>query len=317
MSSGTTDLYRYFDADGRLLYVGISLSAVARAVQHKNSSHWWSSAVTMTKQTFDTRDEALAAERDAIRAERPFHNKIHAAPAAAGWCHHQAVDSSTSDPLEGLDLADRASLSGLLFLTYDRNGILENRGVIGDKTGDTYAIFCDPIPRGNAEYKVFLKSHDELVAMSHADQTTTAYTTFHNSIEVWESLTDMALDDADMFYEDEEEFHDAYLAARLAIGRLIEMPAPEVAVTYAETLHKWEERLAAAVKTGVVDEELVHTTWHEVIRLLGPHGTDALTPFQILDIKTNKFNRWFVDHVWHRCLPDESLVLHLLETSHG
>ena len=34
-------LYRHFDCDGVLLYVGISLSTVARLCEHKHSSKWY------------------------------------------------------------------------------------------------------------------------------------------------------------------------------------------------------------------------------------------------------------------------------------
>lgn len=77
MSEGPTDLYRYFDASGRLLYVGISLSAVARATQHRHTSGWWGEFASMTRQTFPTREAALEAERTAIIAEGPPHNVVH------------------------------------------------------------------------------------------------------------------------------------------------------------------------------------------------------------------------------------------------
>jgi predicted GIY-YIG superfamily endonuclease len=72
----TTDLYRYFDAEGRLLYVGISFSAVARASQHRSEKGWWPDVATMTVERHDTRAEALAAEAIAIRTEKPLHNVI-------------------------------------------------------------------------------------------------------------------------------------------------------------------------------------------------------------------------------------------------
>jgi hypothetical protein len=70
-------LYRYFDADGNLLYVGISLSAVARAVQHKAASEWYSKAVRMDIQRFESRDQLRFAEVAAIRKERPKFNSRH------------------------------------------------------------------------------------------------------------------------------------------------------------------------------------------------------------------------------------------------
>jgi len=77
MNDVRTALYRHWDADGNLLYVGISLSAVHRLTQHKRDSHWHDSIANMTIEWFDNRREALAAEREAIRMERPIFNKMH------------------------------------------------------------------------------------------------------------------------------------------------------------------------------------------------------------------------------------------------
>lgn len=70
---GTT-LYRYFDADGKLLYIGITNHAVLRALQHSRFSRWWPSVRSATFEHYATRDEALAAEAAAITRERPPHN---------------------------------------------------------------------------------------------------------------------------------------------------------------------------------------------------------------------------------------------------
>ena len=72
--SGNTDLYRYFDAEGRLLYVGISFSAIARASQHRSGKGWWVQVANMTVEHLSTREEATEAERVAILTERPIHN---------------------------------------------------------------------------------------------------------------------------------------------------------------------------------------------------------------------------------------------------
>lgn len=71
-----THLYRHFDANGTLLYVGISLSAFHRLGQHKNNAHWFKSIANMTIETFPSREKALNAERRAIRNEYPLHNNL-------------------------------------------------------------------------------------------------------------------------------------------------------------------------------------------------------------------------------------------------
>jgi hypothetical protein len=69
-----TALYRHYDAGGALLYVGVSLCAVARLSQHMASSSWATDIERIDVQWFKSRDAALAAERNAIQAERPVYN---------------------------------------------------------------------------------------------------------------------------------------------------------------------------------------------------------------------------------------------------
>lgn len=73
-----TDLYRHFDASGRLLYVGISFGAVARLQSHKrDGSEWFNMIARVEVEKFHTRSAAKKAERKAIREERPIYNKAH------------------------------------------------------------------------------------------------------------------------------------------------------------------------------------------------------------------------------------------------
>lgn len=72
-----TELYRYFDKDGRLLYVGVSLNTLQRAIQHRGSADWWAMAERIEIKRYRTRKLAFAAERRAIKRERPQFNTIH------------------------------------------------------------------------------------------------------------------------------------------------------------------------------------------------------------------------------------------------
>ena len=67
-------LYRHFAADDTLLYVGISLSAVYRLSQHRQTSSWFSEIVRVSIEKFPSRVEALQAETKAIQTEKPKHN---------------------------------------------------------------------------------------------------------------------------------------------------------------------------------------------------------------------------------------------------
>lgn len=75
-----TALYRHFDTSGALLYVGVSLSAVARLAQHKQTAHWFEQLARVDVEWFDSRFEALEAEAIAITRELPRHNVQHARP---------------------------------------------------------------------------------------------------------------------------------------------------------------------------------------------------------------------------------------------
>lgn len=72
------ELYRHFDAAGRLLYVGVSLSTTVRLMAHMARADWADQIATITVERFYSRTAALHAERTAIKAEKPLHNIIHA-----------------------------------------------------------------------------------------------------------------------------------------------------------------------------------------------------------------------------------------------
>lgn len=67
-------LYRHFDKDGALLYVGMSTHAMRRLGQHEYGSSWFVSIATVKIERFETRAETIFAERQAIKNERPIHN---------------------------------------------------------------------------------------------------------------------------------------------------------------------------------------------------------------------------------------------------
>jgi len=68
------NLYRHFNKNNNLLYIGVSLNVLSRLYQHKLNTHWFSEITLVTIQSFDTREEALEAEKDAIAKEKPLYN---------------------------------------------------------------------------------------------------------------------------------------------------------------------------------------------------------------------------------------------------
>ena len=72
--SGRTSLYRHFDHAGVLLYVGIAKDPDVRFSLHRSTSAWAQHSADMRVEWYETRDDALRAERQAIAAERPLFN---------------------------------------------------------------------------------------------------------------------------------------------------------------------------------------------------------------------------------------------------
>lgn len=69
------NLYRLWDSDDQLLYVGISKSAINRIADHLQNQPWASAIATMTIEHFTDRAAVEKAERLAIAKENPLHNK--------------------------------------------------------------------------------------------------------------------------------------------------------------------------------------------------------------------------------------------------
>lgn len=76
--SQRTALYRYFDVNRDLLYVGISIDPDERWKQHRYSSKKWPALVSYrTDQWLNSKWEAEEAEIEAIKAEKPRFNGAH------------------------------------------------------------------------------------------------------------------------------------------------------------------------------------------------------------------------------------------------
>ncbi|MEU6990343.1 GntR family transcriptional regulator [Streptomyces sp. NPDC046465] len=75
-----TALYRYFDADGVLLYVGISNNPDFRSRAHlyeRRPDSWPKRAVRRVDEWLPTRPLALRAEEEAVKTEKPLYNRKH------------------------------------------------------------------------------------------------------------------------------------------------------------------------------------------------------------------------------------------------
>ena len=92
-----TALYRQYADDNSLLYVGISLNAQNRLSQHYKSSAWFTEVTDVKIEWFDTREEALKAEVDAIRSEKPKCNIHHNSQ------HQKLLDENPKEIFQGMN----------------------------------------------------------------------------------------------------------------------------------------------------------------------------------------------------------------------
>jgi hypothetical protein len=72
-----TALYRIRNAEGDLLYIGISERPEYRWFSHRKQHAWWAEVANYSLEWHDDRKAAEAAETEAIRTERPRHNSTY------------------------------------------------------------------------------------------------------------------------------------------------------------------------------------------------------------------------------------------------
>ncbi len=152
-----TALYRYFDEQDRLLYVGISGYLPTREHGHISKSRWMELAARSAIGRHPTRREALLAEREAIRTELPLFNVQDAAPGARQRLRSYLEEIGRLDlmlprrlnvPLGELDMAEQ---------------ILARQATADDDTEE-----YGPDPAKDGVFETRLTSRDEVVLMCTA-----------------------------------------------------------------------------------------------------------------------------------------------------
>lgn len=106
-------VYRAFDKDGRLLYVGCTVNLDRRMSQHRSQAPWRDYIASVTTVGYPDKASARTAETRAIDTEGPFFNasiadmkltqsNLHAATRllwdAGIYQHHADLDELLSDP---------------------------------------------------------------------------------------------------------------------------------------------------------------------------------------------------------------------------
>jgi prophage antirepressor-like protein/predicted GIY-YIG superfamily endonuclease len=74
MEKSPQALYRLYNTDGELLYVGITWKVAARMDVHRGSQPWWREVASVQLEVHPNREAVLEAERTAIRCEHPRYN---------------------------------------------------------------------------------------------------------------------------------------------------------------------------------------------------------------------------------------------------
>lgn len=92
-------LYRFFDFDGLLLYVGITDNPQVRWAAHARSSKWWPQVGVVHTEWLANRSEAEAAEMAAIHHEGPVHNVNHSLKGHIRKAPRQRIRSMYLHPL--------------------------------------------------------------------------------------------------------------------------------------------------------------------------------------------------------------------------
>jgi hypothetical protein len=74
---GRPTMYRVFDRDGRLIYIGQSINLPLRISEHRSQRWWWKLLTRRIQiQVFPSQDAAKAAEKVAIQEETPVFNSM-------------------------------------------------------------------------------------------------------------------------------------------------------------------------------------------------------------------------------------------------
>jgi predicted GIY-YIG superfamily endonuclease len=97
-------LYRFYDADRALLYVGISRNLADRWNWHRCKTDWYSRARYVALSFYPDRHDAFRAEASAIRAQNPLFNVLRCKPARSK--KDRVDDSLYAPPLARLPEED-------------------------------------------------------------------------------------------------------------------------------------------------------------------------------------------------------------------
>lgn len=124
-------LYRFYDANDCLLYVGISSNWIARLRTHEKQSHFFVLASKITLEQFATREAVEAAEIKAIEREKPVFNKRDNPPSETWQSHMRDLMDMATGKLDVDSVHDKmfTSFSGNRWLMSPDEFLMSFRGL--------------------------------------------------------------------------------------------------------------------------------------------------------------------------------------------
>lgn len=117
-------LYRFYDEDGQLLYVGITRQLGVRWDTHARESAWVRQATRATLEHFDSKTEALVAETAAIVEERPQWNRLHNEAVRPPLPRRPLAATSDGTEMSVSEVAAYLSVSQATVRRYEGKGLL-------------------------------------------------------------------------------------------------------------------------------------------------------------------------------------------------
>ncbi|MCT9092888.1 GIY-YIG nuclease family protein [Streptomyces sp. ASQP_92] len=92
-----TALYRLYDVNDRLLYVGITANPKARWSAHSRDKHWWPEVARKAIEWFETRKSAERIEKIEVEEERPRYNKVFNGSERRMELHNEGVARAAAE----------------------------------------------------------------------------------------------------------------------------------------------------------------------------------------------------------------------------
>jgi predicted GIY-YIG superfamily endonuclease len=144
-----TYVYRLWNAQKELLYVGISKSLMTRIDQHDKGKEWGAEIDEVTAKSYSSRDSARTAEIQAIKKENPKYNIQDRGPVNFFALSRQQWDAM--DEEQRLLTADVVKKLAAAIMAATRNPDKNERWPSGDAvTARSLAAVARELERGTA-----------------------------------------------------------------------------------------------------------------------------------------------------------------------